>query len=467
MGEKQFEILFGKETTQHNLLYSAEGAGKTVLMAMWVWVQIFAAATAGVGGAIGATAPTTPRLGTLIKAVTDLAPISTSRTPMKGAWGTLYVDAQEVTTVSGHTIQFRSTKRQSGATGSPVQGFSWFCAAMDEAQDQVEQGAYEDVVARLRAAPNAPIMATATAKDSPTWRNWRDALSDNWTIHRLSYQDTPFVHDSHWAMMKAECSEREWKRRGLALDVGPELGTYPSWERSENIRTIPQIGAKDVTAKVLGRFGSNFEMLAGHDPGSLQDVTVLLKAYQLPREKSHVWFVVDEFRTQMDTSEAHAHGLRNHLQQKWGIQYADHDEPKCLLRCDPYGTTDNRTHRSVYTIFKLAGFDIRSAAFRKGKGNGVIPKEAGIEMVNSLLCNANGERRLFVACDERTRPSAPLLVESLELSERDAAGKAETQKKRTKGPGGDLSDFPAALRYALWQVERVRPQTPTQGAVVF
>lgn len=87
-------------------------------------------------------------------------------------------------------------------------------------------------------------------------------------------------------------------------------------------------------------------------------------------------------------------------------------------------------------------------------------------MVNSLIRNANGLSRLFVAVDERKRPCAPLLVESLELSERDEAGKAETQKKSNKGPGGDLSDFPAALRYALWQVERIRSGAQGAGMVL-
>lgn len=183
----------------------------------------------------------------------------------------------------------------------------------------------------------------------------------------------------------------------------------------------------------------------------------MLKAYQVRGEDRHRWYVVDELRTKNTTSAEHAVALRNHLQTKWSLQYPSIDEPKALLRCDPYGTTDLKTDRSVYLTFKQAGFDIRSAAFKKGQGNGRIPKEAGIEMVNSLLCNANGDRRLFVAVDERNKPCAPLLVESLELSERDEAGKAETQKKSNKGPGGDLSDFPAALRYALWQVERVRP----------
>lgn len=456
VGDKQFDILAGDQPTRHCLLYSAEGAGKTMLMAMWCWSRIFLAATQGIKGNLGATAPTGARLGTLISAVSAMAPVGSPRENKPGEWGKLFVDSGDLRTITGHCIQFRSTKQQSAASGSPIQGWNWgLGAACDELQDSIH--AYADIVARLRAGKDAPIMGTATAKDSPAWRTFRDTLSEHWTVQRLRYTDTPFVHDSHWEMMQVECSEREWKRRGLAMDVGPERMTYVSWDRSQNLAPIPLIGAKDVTRQVLASSGRNLEMLAGHDPGTLKDVTVMLKAYQLRGERRHRWYVVDEFVTDHTTTEEHASQLRNHLQATWNLQYGGADEPRVLLRCDPYGTTDLKTDRSVYLIFKQFGFDIRSAAYRKGKGNGVIPKEAGIEMVNSLLCNAKSERWLYFACDERKKPSAPQLTEAIELSERDEAGKAETQRKSRKGVGGDLSDLPCALRYALWQVERVRP----------
>jgi hypothetical protein len=83
-----------------------------------------------------------------------------------------------------------------------------------------------------------------------------------------------------------------------------------------------------------------------------------------------------------------------------------------------------------------------------------VPKEAGIEMVSRLFCNANGKRRLFIATNDRGAPVAPKLVHAIELSERDLEGKAETQKKGK----ADLSHWTAALRYALHPLER-RPAT--------
>lgn len=434
-------------------------------MSMWVWVQIIAAAMAGIGGTLGATAPTATRLETFIKGVCDLAPISTSKESVRGSWGTLRLDAQDIQTVTGHLVQFRSTKKQSEATGSPLQGYNFGLGiGMDELQDSID--AFADAVARLRSSPKAPIMGTATAKDSSAWRTFRDSLGEDWTIHRLSYLDTPFVADSHWEMMQRNLTQREWQRRGLALDVGPERMVYTSWDRTLNLKPYP-VRAKDVTREVLRRHGRNIDMLLGHDPGTLQDYTVFIKAFRFPGTSGHVWYVVDELRTKNTTSEEHASELRNVLWSKWGIANHDTTEPNALLRCDPYGTTDKRTDRSVYLTFRKFGFDIRSAAYKNGKGNGVVPKEAGIEMVNSLICNAREERRLFVVRDERKRPVAPLLVEALELSERDELGRAEMSRKHAKGASGDLSDPPAGLRYALWAEERVRLGTGiTQAGVV-
>lgn len=466
VGEKQFDILFGSDRKQHNLLYSAEGAGKTVLMAQWIWIQILLAASAGIGGSIGATAPTSGRLGTFTKAVTDLVPVGSSREPVPGQWGTLYVNDGDLRTITGHTIQFRSTKQQSAATGAPIQGWNWgLGVGCDELQDSIH--AFADIMARLRSGKDAPCMATATAKDSSEWRAFRDGLSDEyWDIHRLSYLDAWAVHDSHWEMLKNNTSEREWQRRGLALDVGPESAVYHSWQRDQNLVPLPAIGAKDVTAQVLARYGPNLHALLGHDPGTIQDVTEVLKAYQFKGEDFHRWYAVGEFRTKRTTSEEHAAQLMTWLQDKFGLMYESPEQPKVLLRMDPYGTTDAKTDRSVYLTFRKAGFDPRSAAFKKGHGNGRIPKEARIEMVNRLLCNASQVRRLYVMTDERGRPCCPLLVESLELSERDAAGQAETVKKRVKGAGGDLSDPTAALGYALWQIERVKPKSSGKGMVL-
>ena len=457
VGEVQRELIdyvLGGEKPKNVLLYSAEGAGKTVLAAQIATLLIFEATRKGVPGALGATAPTHPRLGTLVKAITDLGPYCPAREVDPRAWGSVHVDSGDIYMASGHVIQTRSTKPQSAAIGSPIQGWNWgLGCVMDEGQDSKD--AYADVVARLRAGKEPPVIMTATAKDDSGWRNFRDGLSANWRIARMKYNDTPFVHMEHWVLMKSECSPRDWMRRALAMDVGPERMVYTSWDRSKNIRPIPTIGARDVTASVLGRYGKNIQMLVGHDPGQICDVSVMFKAYQIKGEASHVWFAVDELTTNRTTSEEHATALRERLQSHWGLNTGDIQDGVALIRCDPYGDSDTKTDRSVYSVFQQYGFDIRSAAFKKGKGNGRVPKEAGIEMINSLLCNANGVRRLFVASLENGAPAVPKVVSAIELSERDEMGKAETQKKGK----WDLSHWTAATRYAFYIIEK--PRSPT------
>ncbi len=307
-------------------------------------------------------------------------------------------------------------------------------------------------------------MCTATAKDSPGWRTVRDQkrTSKHWKIERLRYNETPFIWPEHWERMQDVLTAREWKRRGLAEDVGPERQTYHTWDRDQNLRPRPDIGAVDVTADVLKR-GQNYVLLGGHDPGSLFDVSLLLKAYRLPKSRRHSWWVVDEITTEQTTSEQHAKAVMDRLRNKWHCYEVDRHgvtRPDChrsFFRGDPYGDSDSKPDVEVYKRMKRAGIEIAPAAYRKGKNShlpGRIAKEARIEVVCSLLCNSRGERHLFVDCDDRRTPAAPLLVKALETEERDLYGKAETARKdRT-----DTSHWAAALGYALHPYEKERLQ---------
>jgi hypothetical protein len=263
--------------------------------------------------------------------------------------------------------------------------------------------------------------------------------------------------------MRQSMSPREFARRVLAQDVGPERMTYPTWDREHNLLRVPDIGWPDVTSAVLAPWGSNFGALVGHDPGSLFDVSLILKAYGSPLRP--LWVVVGEVTTEQTTTEQHVAELLKVARGDFGLNVLDrHGKPAtaCMLvRADPYGNNDSKPHRSCYTIFRNAGIVIHPAAYsEEGDKPGRVPKNEGIEVVCSLLCNAADERRLFVARDERGLPVAPRLVKALESSERDLAGKAETQRKDEH----DQSHWPAALRYALWAVERPRLMQSAKGS---
>lgn len=422
------------------LVYGSMGAGKTTgVLAPWVLLRMIE--LTGFEAEIGTTAPTEKRLGELEKAIKWLAPLE---------WYGYRVKDKQFTFHNGVECRMVSTTIRSASEGSPIQGWNWAACASDEIQDSLAVDS--DIEARGRAAPTPPgyrRCCTATAKDSASWRSKRDEwlTSGYWRKAHLDGWSNPFVYASYWDRLKSQMSDRDYRRKVLAQDVGPERAVYTSWNRSVNVTPRPMIGAKDVTARVL----SGFHALVGHDPGALFDVSLVLKCFEISGKLC--WFVIDELTTESTTTEEHARALSERLQTVWGLQLPGNDEPKVLVRCDPYGESDASTDRSVYLQFKMAGFRIMSAAYNKqGQGKGKIHKEAGIGMVNMLLRSASGESRLFIDCDDRRQPCAPKLVEALEMSARDESGKAEQQKKDKR----DLSHWPAALRYALWPYERMR-----------
>lgn len=126
VGPRQAAILLDRsEEKTRTLLYSAEGGGKTVLMGQWLVYQSLLLAWEGVGGYGGATAPTGKRLGSLVKAIRERVPIDSHLEPIPGAWGRYHVADNEIRFRFGVTLQCRSTKKQSAATGSPIQGYTW------------------------------------------------------------------------------------------------------------------------------------------------------------------------------------------------------------------------------------------------------------------------------------------------------------------------------------------------------
>jgi hypothetical protein len=469
LSERQEAVVLGDDPLHtRTLLYSAEGGGKTVTCSMWAIVQVIKLALAGSFVAGGVTAPTHERLQHVVKAICERIPTDAPRRRSELAVATYYTDQRELRFVTGHVLQFRSTKKASEATGSPIQGFTWAFSVDDELQDTVANGADPDIEARLRGVRVTRRLCSATAKDSPTWRAWRDGKlsTPDWAIERIRFDENPFEWPERWERMQRQVSPREWMRRGLALDVGPERMVYTSWKREENLRPIPQLGAEDVTAQVLSAWGSNLAMLWSHDPGKLVDVSLGYKAYRLAGQRHYVWFVVDELNTEQTTTEAHVQALLQRVRDRWNCNQLDWkgrpalDGRQIFVRADPYSNSGNdATHpdRSVYTVFRKAGITILPAALKAVGGQSkvaAVPKEAGIDMVNGLLCNASGERRLFVACDERRQPLAPRLVEAFEMSERDGDGNAESQRKDQN----DLSHWTANVRYGLWAIERPRMQ---------
>ncbi len=456
--------LHGPELPEKILAYGAMGSGKTEgALSMWALLRALELAGQGRRYEGGLTAPTMDRAALILTALIKRCPPE---------WYSWRAKDKLFELKCGIGLRLATTTVHSEEVGSPIQGWNWAFHAGDELQDQTDQ--LDNILARGRTAPGGVYrqLGTATAKDSPKWRTARDKLKTAkmpdgtpvWSVIRMEGWTNPFVPVSFWAKMKAQLDPRTYQRIVLAMDVGPELACYPHWRRDHHLRTVP-IMAKDVTRQVLMRhgWGPNLDLLCGHDPGTLQDVTVMLKAFALPKRymlaeglkpSPYVWFVVDELTTDMTSTEVHIRKLKARLQAKWGLHQVDWnnrelpDSPRALILIDPYGDSDNKTDKTVKDWFQLKNLvALNAASGRAGRKHGRIPRDPGIKMVDRLI----SVDRLFVDCDERRGPAAEKCVEAIELNEREQVT-GEAEKKRRDRP--DLSHWVAAIRYALWLLEK-------------
>ena len=443
-----------------SLIQGSEGAGKTVTLAMWLYCRVLE--HCGHEREIGVTAPVFARLGHVKKAIATL---------WDPKWYRWKERDQSYRFRAGPLVQLVSAHQQSEDAGSPIQGANWVACASDELQDHHDREA--DIVARGRSAAGGKYkrLCTSTFKDSTEWRNFRDTASKapDWSIVKLLGLDSPFVWPAHWERFKSNgITLREYQRRVLAMDVGPEAQLYHCWARSVdgapgNLRPIP-LGAVDVTAEVLAPYaspGERLTVLVGHDPGKRQHVSEFLKAYRFPGKDTRPrWFAVDEITTPDATLETHVKAVIDRARTAWhaqGIDRRGQPDPtsgRLLVRADPHTRSgDDHPGADAYTIWRAHGIKIRAAAYKANSTEpGVIKRDSRFEMMNTLLCDAAGVRRLFVACDDTGKAAAPMLVKALESMERDAAGKGEHEKK----DADDLSHWPAAVGYALWQIEHPR-----------
>lgn len=433
------------------------GAGKTTAGGIWLILRVIEHAEHPLKGA-GVTSPIDKRMEEIRKAL--FGPKTRDGLRVGGMWHSSWFAWREgdqvCTMCTGLQIDFRTTHIQSAAAGSPIQGQNWAFVLNDELQDYYDLDG--DIQARGRAAWNGRYQrfVTVTPKDDPGYRTFRDniaTLHDDWFVKLVLGPNSPFIPESHWERMRRGMYESEFRRKVLAEDVPSENRIYVTWDRKRNLRPWPRVGAVDVTARELARFGfQNAGMLVGFDPGRIYDVSVFLRAY-LPKNakpnQAPDWYVVDEVTTERSTTDRHGMAILAAL-RKWGCNsYAG--GPVAVVRCDPYTKTGTDTEHPDITVYKKLeslGLTVRPAAYAVGAAKpGKVPPEARIDMVNTLLYAADETSRLFVSCDEHGTPCAKRLVDALERSD------DTTDRRKDKY---DLSHWPAALAYALWAIEKPR-----------
>lgn len=471
--DQEHLILHDDDRPLYSLIQGSEGAGKTASLCMWLWLRVLE--HAGTSVEIGGTAPTNARLKKIEKGIAEhWAP----------HWATHGMTDHVYRTAAGPVVQLVSAHQRSEAAGSPIQGDNWAACASDELQDHHERDA--DITARGRSAPGGRYkrLCTSTFKDSSAWRDYRSRCEDapDWSVTRMVGLNSPFIWPAHWERFKRNgITSREYQRRVLALDVGPESQLYFSWARvtehnePANLRAIP-LGAEDVTSEVLADHRPHgtgpIGLLVGHDPGKRQHVSVFLKAYRFPddvrrRDMRPRWFVVDEVTTPDATVHTHAQEVLKRARERWNVNRLDfrgrpsEGSSQLLVRIDPHTRSgDEHPGSDVYATWRSMGMLAKAAAYQPNSTKPqTIKRESRIDMINTLLCSLSMSgpdvRRLFVACDDRktpAEPAAPMLVKAFETMERDQAARAEAGRK----DADDLSHWPCAVGYALWQLEHAR-----------
>jgi hypothetical protein len=440
-------LLHDDPTKPAQLVYGSEGAGKTRVIAMFHAMQVLAHFGEKREG--GATSPTEARLEAQVEEMVSLYP---------ARWFSYKKAKKLFRFVDGSRVRCKSTHRSSKSAGSPLQSYNWSWASGDEEQDSTKE--HDNVTARLRkargGAKKAPRIATATAKDDAEWRNLRDKLDGSglWIRRTLLGLNSPFIDAGHWEAMKASMSPREYQRRVLAQDVGPELAVYYAYERSRNLALVPDIGAHDVTANILQQYqsymrpGARFILAAGHDPGAIYNTTEVARLMVIsgvPR-----WVVVGELQTKQTTAIEHARLFKEYVRDTFDVERIDTD--KIATFVDPHGKGDAQTdYQSVYGAFQANGMDV----FNPAPISARIKRSARVEMVNRLLggtAAAPGVPRLLIARDERNQPVAPRLVEAFEqLVKRPGEDDPEGVRKKDEA---DKTHAPASLGYLLWPFEQ-------------
>lgn len=508
--EQEPLILHDDDQPLWTLIQGSEGSGKTTTLAMWAYFRVLE--HIGHDREIGITAPTNKRMAKVVKAIrklwrTDWIKFS------RGADDTTVAPSgrdQAYTFRAGPTVQLQSAHQQSEAEGSPIQGDNWVAHAGDELQDHFDVEA--DIEARGRSAPDGRYkrLNTSTGKDSTEWRNFREKVQTSdaatpgglpvWLFVKMDGRRSPFVDPLHWANLRSggTMTEREFRRRVGNEDLPPESQVYHCFTRKledgspGNLRPLP-LGAIDVTAEVLAAHRPigdprPITLLLGHDPGKRQHVTEFHKAYRFPEDIRRGdmrprWFVVDEVTSPDSIMHDHASAVLKRAREKWNCNTLNRagkpdleNGRQLLARIDPHTRAEKSDHPGpdVKATWAALGMLAKAAAYKPGTADPAqIPIESRLNMMNTLFCATAGAdgvevaplptsdglpvkgkviRRLFILCDDKGNAAAPKLLAAVESMERDAGGAAETERKDKN----DLSHWPCASGYALWQIEHQR-----------
>lgn len=347
---------------------------------------------------------------------------------------------------NGTVVTFRGVARQSNDSTTPIAGLDahWVCA--DE-QSYYADAQMREVHARLRIARHAQVFSSATNEPIHEFqqRLLRYEADPHSLIVRYPGTDNCFTPIEHWEAMKAEMSPDDYDRYINCKDVPIAGRVYPTFQYKENKRPLPATG--DVTARITqDRYGAPYDFIVGLDPGSMTTASVILKAFAAGGPDERNWFAIDEVTTRDATTEFHARDLK-----KWFMSRGI-DISRVLVLADPH--ENKEADRSDLIQMRAAGF-----ATKPSNGGDVIERKHRISMVNALLLDATGRRRLFL-CPSANGALQPEKL-SMSLGQLRYLNNGEIDfRHKNKWNQAHWSD---ALGYGLFPFERMRGSGSSLG----
>ena len=356
----------------------------------------------------------------------------------------------EIQLKNGVVVQVLAARHSSQQYGSPLQGRSFDWCVVDESQNLTDESHQEVATRGRRAGKKYVIIETATNAQVPSFRIRLEHFKTN-TLYRMlrfSGFTNPWVEPAYWHNMRADMSERDYKEKILAMDVPPEMlvygrfsfeesicprGVVPAWMSDVEKRRVGSL--RDITEQITNdAFNKPYKYIIAQDFGVLVNAAEVLKCY-MTTSGERWWWIVDEVTSG---------GATDHHSRKLMSYY---DQNDAVVIADPHINVAAGSDKSDYNIFRNDGWDIHPAA------HGKISRKHRISMVQSLLQDADGKRRLFIDCSGPAQPRCKRLVQSFMVSAYNDVGEPERERKTGIH---DPSHWPSAVGFGLYRWEKMR-----------
>lgn len=346
---------------------------------------------------------------------------------------------REIHLKNGTKVEFRSAKKQSAATGSPIAGHDWHWAVEDE-QQHIDDEALREVDARGRVNPRYQVFSSATNESLHQFQMRVQEYEANAekSVIRFSGPQNCWTSLEHWEALKRNWSADDYDRIVNCKDIPREGRVYPQFQYKESTAQLPDAGS-DFTSKITEKhFRQPFQYVVGCDPGVICHASVIMKCFG--NSYDHRWFILDEVTTRDSGTEWHTRDLR-----KW-FEDRNVELDTVLVLGDP--AVNKEADRSDFLALRNGGF----IHARPSNGGQEIPRRHRFAMVNALLRDANMKRHLFLVASPAGPPKASKTAESLGHLMYTANGDPDMKHKTA----ANIAHWSDAAGYGLFPFEKMR-----------